>query len=184
MGNGIYAHCDGKPFFINNKCNVHMNGYGYVQNFCTLAGPAGNRFRHWACAQMGPEWGRSGNSGGCRYNDCNNRANIGSGCCKHPAHCCGISGAGGTCQRAHFYGDPADCCLKNSVCTRPWSHDDECSDHKHFTCADGFNGAPNHRELTGKGCRGPLRDFFLGENVDIVTTTRRWLDKTNRGVMI
>ncbi len=169
--------------YIENECHVSMHDFGNVQNFCTLAGPAGTKYRKRVCRDMGPEYGAERQTGGCHYNDCNNMSAMSSGCCKHPARCCGFIGKGAACQRKAFYGDAADCCLRNSICLPVFSEAKQCQDSKEYTCSDGRNKMPNHRELTGGGCRSAMRGYFLGENTDIDTAIARWTDDSSRGIM-
>ncbi len=138
-----------KKMPIARACYVGMHHFGNVSNFCTLSGPAGNRFRHRLCSFNGAEWGDSKQTGRCTYNDCDSMTRIKSGCCKHPARCCGITGKGGACKRVAFYGDGIECCLNNSRCMKKWEKNSDCQDFKGHTCSDGRFGMPDHRTMTG-----------------------------------
>lgn len=103
------------------------------------------------------------------------------GCCKHPAHCCGITGKGGSCRRTNFLGDPARCCLINSTCIGEWTENKQCQDGKGQTCSDGQKGTRNYRMLTSEGCKDVLRGYFLGRSEDINMTISRWMDRSSTG---
>ena len=107
-----------------------------------------------------------------------------TGCCKHPAKCCGIVGRGADCKGTAFYGDPADCCLRNSIFIKGgYTDNSQCQDGKGFTCSGGQNRMPDHRTLTGMGCKQPMWDYFTGTHVDIGTTITRWMEVGERSVL-
>lgn len=184
MGNAQQS-CHNLPFSVTHACDLSLHDYGFVENFCTLSGPAGNKYRSRVCSQMGPEFqGSYRETWNCHYNDCGNMQAMKLGCCKHPAHCCGISGHGVACKRNHFYGEPAECCLRNSTCKhKKWDSPTDCQDRKGFTCSDGRSGAEDHRTLTGQDCRKHLRDYFLGVDASMDATLRRWTDTSERGAL-
>lgn len=172
------------PKILSHICNVPLNGYASVPNFCTLSGPAGDKYRRRMCDDVSSEYGGFREGVKCHYNDCDRMTSMGGGCCKHPAKCCGILGRSVDCKRTAFYGDPADCCLRNSSCARGiWTKPSECQDRKQFTCSDGRNGMPDHRTITGVDCRASLWDYFTGKNVDMETTISRWMVSGERGIV-
>lgn len=179
MGN--LQNCSKKEPYVVDACYVPIQGSGFVEDFCTLSGPAGDRFRHKVCSRIGPEFGGGTQAGGCTYNWCDSMSKMHGGCCKHPAHCCGIAGRGANCQRKAFYGEPVACCLLNSSCLAKFTKNKQCQDKKGFTCSDGRNKMPNHRVLTGKDCRVVLRDHFLGKDASLDVILDRWMDMSSTG---
>lgn len=173
-------NCHYVPPVLNNRCNMHIGDYQYLENFCTFSGPVGDQKRGHACNSMGSNYNGQRTYGKCHYNDCHDSWKMGAGCCKDQPACCGINGVGVQCRRVDFSGDPLRCCLANSKC-KSWDTNADCEDGQGHTCSDGYHGAPDYRTLTGKDCRSVMWDNLAGEAIPIDALIGRWMDKTSKG---
>lgn len=183
------GNCENHPLpDTQNLCTVSL-GQRAPENmpgFCTLAGVGGDNQRSIYCGKMSNagEWGRpDAIDDNCKYNDCNNYQDIGSGCCHS---CCGISGSSLRCTRLSFTGDPVTCCFNDVNCL-PVIEDNTAQCFSDPTtqqnaCADGVAGpngefVPNYRNLVSTDCQDVLTQYCTGTLPTDDPNSLEWLDR-------
>lgn len=151
-----------------------------LQNFCTVAGVFGDVARAEACAALGAdgEWELDPISvTPCLFSTCQATSSC-SGVCAS-GKCFSVPGNGAVCRRKKFSGDPGICCLQDYNCSRSDSGACFSDSAQKFACADGRNGAPNHRDSTSPDCKDAIFDYCTG--ADLPDTSTAWFDRWTSG---